>query len=461
MPGDAVLGHQYSPSTADLTTAPVCLDPQRHFHTLFAADTGYGKSVAAMRMVYETVTKWQMPTVVLDWGAGWRQLLNAPGLDGHVNILQLWPHAARPLRWNPLQIGRTIPPETQWRAFADIFGAIARMGVKRQKQELLEALRNVYLRAGVLIDDPEIRNSPDLGRVRPDEKRVVGVDTQALLGALTHEQRQALAVYRSRAIGLADLYREIQVKLARVPARDAMLRGVLEGILFRMNPLVQGAAALQFAPGDDAIQMEDLIQDWGVTVIEGGSFLDEFGKAFLLGWAGWHLYTDSVARRVRAGKTAGWSQIVFEEGNKIFGGIADGGGEDEAGGPAYTAQQFGNMFRDSRKYGIWLHVIAQSPHLIPQDIVSSCNNLVAGFLKNPKDKDVILSALAKSEKGFTDEAWRRFLSDLAIGQFFGRFGYAGDRMLLRPMLFRPMPVEAREPDDAEIASRLGTIELQG
>ena len=65
-----------------------------------------------------------------------------------MEILQLWPNAARPLRWNPLQIGRNIDPETQWRAFADIFGSVARLGVKRQKQELLEALRKVYVGPG-------------------------------------------------------------------------------------------------------------------------------------------------------------------------------------------------------------------------------------------------------------------------------------------------------------------------
>ncbi len=458
LPGDVTVGHQYSPATADLTGAPVNLDAARYFHTLFAADTGYGKSVAAIRLIYETAIRWGLPTVILDWGAGWRQLLHAPGLEGQVNVLQLWPHAARPLRWNPLQIGRNIPPETQWRAFADIFGAIARIGVKRQKQELLEALRKVYLRAGVLIDDPEVRRDPELGLVRPGEESVTGATTGTPLGNLTPAQRQALAVYRSRQIGLADLYAEIQRKLDAVPPRDTMLTGVLEGILFRMNALVQGAAALQFAPGDDVIPMEDLIAERGVTIIEGGSFLDEFGKAFLLGWAGWHLYTDSVARRVHGGETGRKAQIVFEEANKIFGGIPDGG-EDEGGGPAYTAQQFGNMFRDARKYGIWLHVISQSPHLIPQDIVSSCNNLVVGFLKNPKDKDLILSALAKSEKGFTDEPWRRFLSDLAVGQFVGRFGYAGERHQIRPILFRPMMLGAPEPSDAEIEERLGTIRL--
>jgi len=50
-------------------------------------------------------------------------------------------------------------------------------------------------------------------------------------------------------IGLIDVYTEVADKLASVPPRDVMLTGVLEGILFRLNPLVQGSAARQFAPG--------------------------------------------------------------------------------------------------------------------------------------------------------------------------------------------------------------------
>jgi len=55
-------------------------------------------------------------------------------------------------------------PETSGRAFADVFGGITQLGVKRQKQELLEALRRCYLRAGVLIDDPEVRSDPQWER---------------------------------------------------------------------------------------------------------------------------------------------------------------------------------------------------------------------------------------------------------------------------------------------------------
>ena len=458
MPGDVVLGHQYSPETSELTTAQVRLHPDSLMHTMATGDTGFGKSVAMIRMAYETTLRWKLRTVVLDFGAGWRSLLNAPGLEGHVDILQLWPDAVRPMRWNPIQIGRNIAPETQWRAFADVFGGIAQLGVKRQKQELLEAMRKIYIRTGVLIDDPEVRKDVQWGRVQPGEETAqTGARTGTELAALTHLQRQVLAVIRSSVIDLNDLYAEVQDKLKSVPPRDTMLTGVLEGILFRLNPLVQGSAARQFSQGPDTIPVEDLSKPWGITIIEGGMFLDDFGKAFLLGWTGWHLYMDMVARRVHevnSGEPI--LQIYYEEANKIF--VKDEAAGDELGGVS-ASQRFADMFRDARKYKARLHVITQAPHLIADDIISSCNNMIAGFLKGPKDKDLVLSALARSEKGFRDEEWRRFVDDIPIGMAIGRFPYTTRREMQRPFLFRPLILDVPEPTDEEIEHTLGRINL--
>jgi len=459
MPGEAVLGHQYSPETGDLTSAQVRVAYEHLMHTAFAGDTGFGKSVAAIRMAYETTLRWKLRTVVLDFGAGWRTLMNAPGMDEHVNILQLWPDAVRPMRWNPLRIGRYISPETQWRAFADVFGSIAQLGVKRQKQEMLDALRNVYLKAGVLVEDPEVRKSPHWGMVQAGEDALLNITLGTTLDRLTAAQRQALAVHRSSLIGLTDLYHEVETKLKTVPPRDTMLAGVLEGILFRMNPLVQGTAALQFAPGPDTIPVEDFSKPWGITIIEGGMFLDEFGKAFLLGWTGWHLYMDMVARRVHEVNTGEpILQIFYEEANKIF--VQDhGGGDDGGSGGMSASQRFSDMFRDARKYLARLHVITQAPSLIAQDIMSSCNNMVVGFLKQPRDKDLVLSAFARSEKGFRDEEWRRFVDDIPIGMAIARFPYTTRRELQRPVLFRPLMLDVPEPSDEDIVRSLGRIHL--
>jgi len=453
--GEVVLGHQISPETGDLTATPLRLEQQAHFHTAFCADTGYGKSVAALRLAYETTLHWHLRTVVLDFGVGWRRLLNAPGLQGHVEIRQLSPGGVRPLRWNPLQIGRAILPEIQWRAFADIFGTVAQLGQKRQIHELREMLRRVYLAAGVLVDDPECRRDHTWGRVRPGEDAITGHPVGTPLGALPRQARQALAVERSRHVGLADLYQRIQGELQNISPKD-IRRPILEGICYRLQPLVQGEAALQYAAGPDAIDINDIVPgEWGVAVLEGGAFLDEFSKAFLLGWAAWHFYTHAV---VHYGSNGGRGalQIFFEEANKILAGL-DARPDDEGG--LTTAEQFANMWRDSRKYNVWLHLITQSPALIPLGILASCNNIFIGQLKNARDRDAVVAAVARSEKGFVDEPWRRFLASLPVGRMVVKLGYQADRARLEPVYLMPLMLNAAEPSDEDIAATLGELRL--
>jgi len=97
--------------------------------------------------------------------------------------------------------------------------------------------------------------------------------------------------------------------------------------------------------------------------------------------------------------------------------------------------------------------------LIADDIISSCNNVIVGYLKNPKDKSLILSALARSEMGFRDEEWRRFVDDMPIGMAIGRFPYTTRREMQRPILFKPLMLDVPEPTDSEIEAVLGRITL--
>ncbi len=457
MPGDVVLGHQYSPETADLTSAPVRLDKRRFMHIMFAGATGFGKSVGAERLAYEVVLNWNMRVVVLDFGAGWRKLLNAPGIEHLVDIRQLVPHGVRPLRWNPLQVSRHIVPEVQMAAFVDVFGNIAQLGVKQQKHRFFDVVEHVYLRAGVLVNDPKVLNDSQWGEVQPDEAFIAQPGRS--LRSLDAETRQAIAVHRSKRVSLQQLYEEVERRRDALPARDQVGRGILEGIMARLQTLLRGATAQQFAAGDDAIDVADLGEQNGkrLLILEGGKFLDQFSKAWLLSWAGWLIYQDMVQKREKQ-LISGDAELtmIFEEANVLFTGLSQ---RDENGGGVTVAEQYDNMFRDSRKYGVRFVVITQSPSLIPPGVISSCSSIFVGFLSDPKDKDLALSALAKSEKGFVDEPWRRFISDQNIGMMLGRLPYSFDRAEMRPFLMRPLILNAGEPMDAEIAAKLGRISL--
>ena len=247
--------------------------------------------------------------------------------------------------------------------------------------------------------------------------------------------------------------------VAETAKRQQIGRGVLDGILERLKSLLRGATAQQFDAGPDAMDVAELgMGEKPLLILEGGKHLDQFSKAWLLSWAGWIIYTDMMQQKERQLITGDAELVMFfEEANIIFTGL---GAQDEnnKGGPT-VAEQYDNMFRDSRKYGVRFVVITQSPSLMPVGVLTSCSSVFLGYLTDPKDKDVALSAIARSEKGFHDEPWRRFISDQGIGMNLGRLPYTFERTEMRPFLFRPLMLQAKEPGDAEIAAVLGSITL--
>jgi len=158
-----------------------------------------------------------------------------------------------------------------------------------------------------------------------------------------------------------------------------------------------------------------------------------------------------VARR-QAGGALQPMQIFFEEANKVFNGPQ--APAEEEGGGSYVAEQFAVMWRDSAKYGCYLHVIAQSPSLLPRGILSSCSLVFIGQLKDPEDARVAMALLERSEAGFVDEPYRRLIRRLGVGQFLVRLAY-GEMSRLEPVLTRPLMVVLPEPTDEEILSIFG------
>ena len=75
-------------------------------------------------------------------------------------------------------------------------------------------------------------------------------------------------------------------------------------------------------------------------------------------------------------------------------------------------------------------------------------------MKNLADRDLAVGHLARSERGFTDEEYKRYLSRIPKGMAIVKLGYSEDVRDTEPILTRPLRVIAVEPGDSEIADKL-------
>ncbi|MGD0613266.1 MAG: serine-rich protein [Anaerolineales bacterium] len=471
LPGDVVLGYQYSTERGVLTTTPLRLAQEGHFHTAFVADTGFGKSVAAERLAYETTFRWHYRTIVLDFGQGWRKALNWAGMEGRVDIRQLYPGAVRPIRWNPLQVPKRTPVYRYRNMLVELFANAGRMG-PRQLGFMRDALTDVYRECGVIVDG---RNEEDFGTVR-DEGEEEGINLARAelhlaprltknftLANLEEFERQALFVQRSHDASILNWVGKLHEYLSAAErVHDQNSRSSLQGVVLRLEPLAEGELLDMYGPGMDAIAIEDLgllgpKQDpWGITVIEGGAQMDEFAKSALLSLIAATLYEDAVVRRRQS--LSGFQfpplQIFFEEANKVLTGVDTGSAasDRDSAGTNQTAQIFTIMWRDGRKYKVFLHPLVQTISELPAGILSSCNNGCFGQTKNDEDRKAILAHLARNTKGFVNSEYDRFLARMPIGMFIVKLGYTEEITRTEPYLIEPTLLKSEEPSDEQIVA---------
>ena len=314
---------------------------ERHFHTAFCGDTGFGKSIAAERLAYETTHLWHFRTVVLDFGQGWRRALNWGGLEGRVDIRQLYSGAPRPLRWNILKVPRRLYPGRYRTLVSELFANAGRMG-PRQLGFLRRALTQVYTNLGILTSDPEVANHSTRGRLQNmgevavlqdwrDQNRIPGrVSIGQALSDLEPGDLQILAVYRSREADVRMWVDRLKIFYAALPKGDQASRASLEGVLLRVEQFAEGPMAAQYGAGPESVPVEDLgllgpkEDPWGLLIVEGGAEMDEYPKSALLALLSSVLYFDSVVRRREslAGARFPPMQIFFEEANKVLTGVS-------------------------------------------------------------------------------------------------------------------------------------------
>jgi hypothetical protein len=474
MPGPVVLGKQWSSETGQLSEAFLRLSAERHFHTAFVGDTGFGKSVAAERLAYETTLHWRYRTVILDFGQGWRKALRWPGLEDRVDVRQLYPGAPRPLRWNFLQVPQRIDVSRYRTLVAELFANAGCMGA-RQLGFMRRALTELYLEQGVLTSDfalqggkwGTLQNEAEVRVIqekRDAEHRTGTIQVGTRLEELNPGELQALAIFRSRLLSPADWVSRLKKYLDNIKY-DQSSKTSLEGVLLRLEPFAEGQMVYQYGPGADAVAVENLglagpsADPWGMAVIEGGAEMDEYAKAALLSLLATILYFDAVSRRRESltGVRFPPLQIFFEEANKILSGVSGGAASDSSSkdGGNSVSSILQSMWRDGRKYRIFLHLLGQTVSELPEGILASCANIFVFQTKNPRDRDLILPHLGRSEKGMVNTNYKRYLARIPKTYAVAKLGYSEEVFQLEPVLVRPLMVPGAEPSDRDIVETLG------
>jgi hypothetical protein len=329
---------------------------------------------------------------------------------------------------------------------------------------LQTSLRDLYMDAGVLLDEEQIQEDSRWGRVKDEEVPRLdptwGVYAGQLVADLPPDAAQALAVHRSRRCSLKQWVAALE-KLNKDRATPEKIRQSLSSLLVRLSPLTFGQAGRMFgalADDEDAIRVEDLgLPDTpdgrpGFVVLQGGDRLQQFARSFLLGLFAVISYRTAKIRYDKAGGKAPFvTDMFWEEAQKVLTGSAvsssDGTG---VASQAQTIDMFVEMWRDGRRYDNFQHPIVQNLSLLPAGIVPSCNN---GFFFRSKEKDdqeAILVYIGKSAKGFVDQRYQRFLSRMPTGYCICKLGRTQDIHEVEPILMRPMIVPMTTPTESAL-----------
>jgi hypothetical protein len=198
--------------------------------------------------------------------------------------------------------------------------------------------------------------------------------------------------------------------------------------------------------------------------------MDEYAKAALFSLLDTILYLDSVKRRRESLDGARVNsrdfppmQIFFEEANKIISGVSGGAASDHP--PLLLVKaSFGDHPQpvpDGRKYRVLSHILVQTVSETPDGLLSSCGNLFAYQTKNPKDRDLVLAHIGRSEKGVVNTEYKRYLARIPREYAIVKLGYSTEVNDMEPMLIHPLMIRAREPSDSEIQARLNPILRRG
>jgi|GEM_PF-947451 len=398
---DVEFGYVLSHETGQLISIRYGIDRKELLHALFLGITRSGKTNAALVFVSRLVNSIGARALVLDWKKDWRRLLV---LCKPCRFYTLYSDKFYPLKFNPLKPPRGVDVET-WRDIATLWFSVT-YGLGPRSYSLIWSKLDELYEAHGLYDDPSAQ-PPTL------------LELYEAVGRELDELRRD----RRTPFDVLDIYQKT---------------------LDRLKFYTRGKFKKLFC-SQESIDIGELLEEKGVTVIEAGELAD-IHKPFLLGL----LAIACFLYRKFNGASSIPELIVLEEAHQIAFDIKR---SQIAGMLNITENIFDRIASESAGYNQYLVMIAQYPSILGDGVRKNCGFLaVFKLVSETRDKpDVTMTTemLARDSRLDHREV-KRFLTRLPVGWSIVRKMRTTNLTETEPVLIKWDYIETKPPTDQEI-----------
>lgn len=421
--GKIVSGYKWSIETGYVTPYDYRIKNEALMHTLFAASSRSGKTVAALRYVAEIANNVirerhgkRMRVIILDAKRDWRNLVQIVDKN-RFRFYSMDNADFYPFNYNPLKIPLGVPAEFYSDIFVNIFCRAYGLGV-RSLSLLTTAVKEAYEDAGVFAttDKYEITR-------------------------------------RSAQVTFKQVYDKLQDIVKSTTGRDKI--EALEKVLDRVVRYTWDNSIMhRLYSQPTGMSIDELLGADDIVVIESGAIQGN-NMVFLFGMltASLYIYAKYLPDNFN-GEDQYETLLVIEEANKVLTGDS---GDTENGIKGQSI--FEEMMDQAAGLGLFVTAITQEPSKIPSSIIANCGITFAGKLRDEKDIDTIMTAIGK-ESRYDDRNIRKFFPKMPIGWFIVQTSRVYDYKEAEPVLIRVEPLKITQLSNTALDTILKSKELK-
>lgn len=414
--GKVVSGYKWTMDRGYDTVFDYRIDNDSIMHTLFAAGSRSGKTVAALRYVAEIANNIKrkpynkrMRVLVMDPKTDWRALARYVEPERFRIYNMGDANSFSSFKYNPLKVPYGVDPEFHLDIVTDVFVRSYGLGV-RSVMILMDAFKSLYEKEGVFAteDKQEITDRSSKCTLK---KAYEWLEQEKESGKIGRDKVEAVD-----------------------KALDRLKRYSWDtGVLCKLYSQEDGMSIDEILGADDVIVLES-------GKIQGNNM------SFIFGMITASVYTYAkYCDNNFVGEDQFETLLVVEEANRILTGEQAG----ESAGGVQGESIFEEMLDQAAGLGIFVVSICQKPTALPLSVIVNSGLLFSGKMSYADDIELMLTAQGKELK-FVSREIKTFMPKCPIGQFIVQSKRTFDYKQAEAVLIHVDGLSYTKPTDAEL-----------